>query len=97
MPKEEDEFKPKRLWQRRWCRPCKDCGAVIVFLDETRPALAGKPRGPWAICELYGTRDGVLMPWDGGIAYNPALHVIHVCVREKRRISWIIRQQEYDL
>lgn len=90
--------KPKRLWQRRWCRPCKDCGAPIVFLDETRPPINGKPRGQWTLVELYGTRDGALMPWMGEIAFDPRLHVEHRdCPRVRKRLSWILRQVSDDL
>ena len=97
MPKEEPEFRPKRLWQRRWCRPCKDCQTPIIFLDETRPSVNGKPRGKWVVVEMYPERDGELLPWNGAIAYSPKDHVIHICVRERRRISWLIRQKDDDL
>lgn len=98
MAAEAPEMKPKRLWTRRWCRPCKDCGTPIVFLDNPRPPVPGKKWSQWTLVELYGERDGVLMPWNGEIAYDARLHVEHLdCPRRKRRLAWILRQKEDDI
>jgi hypothetical protein len=97
MSEEEKKVTPRRLWQRRWCRPCRDCSVPIVFLDETRPPINGKPRGKWAVCELYPERDGQLLPWDGSIAYSPRDHVLHVCASDRRRLAWIIRKESQDI
>ena len=90
--------KAKRLWQRRWCRPCKACGTPIVFLDNPRPPKPGKKWSPWTLVELYGERDGVLMPWNGEIAFDPRLHVEHLeCPIVKRRKAWLIQRAKEDL
>jgi hypothetical protein len=88
----------KRLWQRRWASICKDCGCPIIFLDNSQPAVPGKRWSPWTVVELYGQRDGELLPWGGEIAYDPARHVKHAdCPRVRRRLAWILRQKEDDI
>lgn len=102
-PAPKKERKPRaprqrRLYQRRWCRPCKECGTLIVFLDETRPPINGKARGQWAAIEIFGVRDGEPSFWDGGIAYDPSRHVIHTsCPAVRRRLRWLIERAQDDI
>ena len=97
-PRKPRKPRAQRLYQRRWCRPCKVCGALIVFLDETRPPINGKPRSPWVMVELYGQRDGQPAFWDGAICFNPAVHVEHTsCPAMKKRVAWRIRQANDDI
>ena len=95
---ETDKIRPKRLWIRRWARPCRSCGTPIVFLENTRPPVPGKKWSKWALVELYGERDGVLMPWNGEIAYDPRFHVLHLeCPEVRKRKAWLIRRATEDL
>lgn len=89
----------KRLWRRRWTAPCKECGAIIVWLDNPEPPAAGKKWSPWRMVEVFGERDGAPLFWDGSIAYNPKLHVDHypLCGAYRRRLAWIIRREREDL
>lgn len=102
-PAPKKERKPRaprqrRLYQRRWCRPCKGCGTLIVFLDETRPPINGKPRNQWAPVEILGQKNGEPSFWDGSIAYNPSIHVLHVeCPRVRKRVRWLIERANDDL
>jgi len=96
-PRKPRAPRQQRLYTRRWCKPCVGCGEPIVFLQETRPPINGKPRPEWVACELYGTKNGELAPWDGSACFNPAVHVPHTdCPLKRRRLSWILRQKEAD-
>ena len=87
----------KRRWQRRWANICRDCGTPIIFLDNSQPPTPGKKWNPFIPVELYGHRDGELMPWSGEVSYDPRLHVRHMdCPRVRRRIAWILRQKSED-
>jgi len=98
MAEETPKVTPKRLWQRRWCRPCKDCGTPIVFLDNPRAPVPGRKWSQWALVELYGERDGVLMPWNGEISLDLRLHVEHTdCPRVRRRKAWLIARATEDI
>lgn len=94
----EEAPKAKRLWNRRWARPCKSCGTPIVFLDNTRPVVPGKKWSQWVLVELYGERDGKLMPWEGEIAFDPRVHVEHLqCPMVRRRRAWLIDRATSDI
>lgn len=86
-----------RRWVRRWAKQCPDCGEPLVFLDNPLPPDASKHWSPWVPVELYGTVNGEPAPWEGEIAFNPAKHAKHVCVRQRRRLAWILRQKSDDL
>jgi hypothetical protein len=95
---DEPAFRPKRLTQRRLTRACHDCGAILIWLDNPKGPVAGEKWSRWVMIEAYGTKDGVLMPWDGSIVFRADKHVKHVCVRDRRRIGWLIRNKaDYDL
>lgn len=97
-PRKPRKPRVQRLYKRRWCRPCHACGVLIVFLDETRPPIEGKPRSPWALVELYGHRDGQPAFWDGAVFFNPAVHVEHTsCPAMRKRVSWRIRQAREEI
>lgn len=89
----------KRLWRRRWAKVCDACGTPIVFLDNPEPIVEGKKRPAFKAVELYGERDGVLMPWNGEIAFDRRVHVEHKpnCSAHKRRVAWLIRRDAEDL
>jgi len=98
MAENGDVPKAKRLWIRRWARQCRACGTPIVFLDNPRPAVPGKKWSKWVLVELYGERDGELMPWNGEIAFDQRVHVEHLdCPMVKRKIAWRIRRATEDL
>lgn len=88
----------KRLWNRRWAKTCKDCGCPVIFLDNTQPAVPGKRWSPWVVVELYGQRDGELLPWGGEIAYDPRKHVKHQdCIGQKRRLARFLARITEDI
>ncbi len=97
--KETAEKGHRRLWRRRWTAPCKECGAIIVWLDNTQPQEVGKKWSPWKMVEVFGVRNGEPLFWDGGIAYNPRVHVDHWpnCTRQRQKLAWIIRREREDL
>lgn len=97
MAEKEPEFKPKRLNIRRWTRPCKDCGTIVVFLENPKGPVLGEKWSRWLLIEMFGVKNGEPAFWDGAVVYNPAVHVRHVCVRERRRIAWFIRNSQDDL
>lgn len=87
-----------RRWSRRWAKSCSDCGASLIFLDNSQPPVPGQHWSPFVPVELYGTVNGEPAPWLGEISFDPSRHARHVCTRQKRRIAWIIRQTtDYDL
>ena len=97
MAEKEPVFKPRRLSVRRWTRACKDCGEIIVFLENPRGPVVGEKWSRWILVEMFGVKNGEPAFWDGSVVYRPDVHVRHVCIREKRRLSWLIRQRDDDL
>ena len=86
-----------RRWNRRWAKICDDCGEPLIFLDNSQPPTPGKHFSPFVPVELYGTVNGEPAPWEGSIAFDPSKHAKHVCVRQRRRLAWILRQKSDDI
>ena len=98
MPEEEKKVTPKRLFTRRWTRPCKECGEIIVFLENSRALKPGKRWQRWVLVEMFGERDGEPMFWDGGVVFDPRVHVEHLsCPMVRRKKAWLIRRAQEDI